>query len=50
MLVKIQNYYFNQESTTVIPTKFYHTKNNYNGYVWGEVVAAAEFDFEEIYL
>ena len=46
------NYYFNKESTTLIPVKFYNTtvNNNYPGYTWGEVVASKEYDFEEIYL
>ena len=50
--IKNTNYYFNKESTTVIPTKFYHTtvSNMYPGYPWGVVVPSDEFDFEEIYL
>lgn len=43
---KNTNYYFNKESITVIPTKFYNNtiKNNYPGYPWGVVVASGEFE------
>jgi hypothetical protein len=43
---KNTNYYFNKKSTTVIPTKFYHTniKNDYPGYPWGVVVASGDFE------
>ena len=47
---KNTNYYFNKESTTVIPTEFYHpTINNYYpGYPFGIVLKPD--DFEEISL
>ena len=47
---KNTNYYFNKESTTVIPTKFYHPtiSNHYPGYPFGIVLKSD--DFEEISL
>ena len=47
---KNTNYYFNKESTTVIPTKFYNipVNNMYPGYPFGIVLKPD--DFEEISL
>ena len=41
------NYYFNKESTTLIPVKFYNTENSYP---LGVIVKSDDLDFEEIYL
>ena len=40
------NYYFNKESTTLIPVKFYNTENSYP---LGVIVKSDDLDFEEIY-
>jgi hypothetical protein len=46
------NYYFGQDTTTVIPTKFYHptVTNHYAGYPFGIVLKPDDYDFEEISL